>query len=268
MIVNLHRTVLNIAGCCNLKCKHCLAYIPYYEKKWIMPYEEAAHILGKYFEVVDSVNTFTVTGGEPLLNKDTAKILNEVIKYSKQINKSIDFVTNATIPIPVDVLYFFEANKERARIVLSDYGPTLSTKLDENEKELIRRGITYRISKFYGDDLYYNGWIDFSDHSLKWKTIEERDANASKCIHGAGKYFVINDGCIHRCSRSYWRIKNGIIPAVEGEYLPLMDENMSIERKKEILDGMMRQVSVTSCAHCVGLVNGVPRVAPAQQIGD
>ncbi len=231
-----------------------------------MSYSEASKILKKYFEVVDTVKWFTITGGEPLLNPEIARILNEVNKYKEQVNVSIDFVTNASLNIPEEVLDFFENNKEHTRIILSNYGADLSVKIDDIERELIRRGITYRISKFTGSGLYYDGWIDFSDHTLKHKTLEKRDENGAKCLHGSGKYFVINDGCIHRCSRSYWRIRNKHIPAIEGKYVPLMDDSVSLEKKKELLVGMLNQVSVTSCAYCVGFRNDVPRVEPAIQL--
>ena len=266
MKVNVKRTALNVAGACNLNCKNCLAFIPYYKEKWVMSYNEASKILKRYFEVVDTVNRFTITGGETLLNPEIARILNEMNKYKNQVNASIDFVTNASLNIPEEVLDFFENNKEHTRIILSNYGPDLSVKIDDIERELIRRGITYRISKFTGSGLYYDGWIDFSDHTLKHKTLEKRDENGAKCLHGSGKYFVINDGCIHRCSRSYWRIRNKHIPAIEGEYVPLMDDSVSLEKKKELLVGMLNQVSVTSCAYCVGFRNDVPRVEPAIQL--
>lgn len=94
MRTDIKRTALNITTYCNLKCKHCLAFIPYYDKKFIMSIEEAGKILSAYFQVVDSVEHFTVTGGEPLLNKDCAQILEEVHKYENQITGSVDFVTN------------------------------------------------------------------------------------------------------------------------------------------------------------------------------
>lgn len=266
MKTDIKRTALNISTFCNLKCKNCLAFIPYYKDPSNMKYEDACRILDIYFKVVDSVEHFTVTGGEPLLNRDVCKILKEVYKYTDQILGTIDFVTNATIEIPNELLDLFEKNKKKTKIVLSNYGPKLSTKIDIIETKIKQRGISYRISKFFGTDLYYDGWIDFTDHSLKWNSIEEREKNAQKCIHRVGKYFVINNGELHCCSRSFWRMKQGIIPKKIGEYVPLMDENISIEEKRNILKNMYELKSSTSCAYCVGLCNDAQRVIPAQQL--
>lgn len=266
MRTDIKRTVLNITTYCNLKCKHCLAFIPYYDKKFIMSIGEAGKILSAYFQVVDSVEHFTVTGGEPLLNKDCAQILEEVHKYENQITGSVDFVTNGTMEIPDDIISVLAKHRDKTKVVLSNYGENLSKKINIIEETLKQNGIPYRVSKFYGNDLYYDGWIDFSNHDLKWKTIEERDQNAQKCVHRVGKYFVINDGELHCCSRSYWRIRQGIIPKIKGEYVPLMDDTISIEEKRQDLIEMFNKKSSTSCAYCVGLCNGVPRVKPAQQL--
>lgn len=266
METNIKRTALNITTYCNLKCKHCLAFIPYYKDPTNLSFEDARMILKSYFQVVDSVEHFTVTGGEPLLNRDLKKILQETFKYLDQITESVDFVTNGTLEIPDEILDLFEANKEKTKIILSDYGENLSIKMHSIEKKLMDRKINYRISKFHGESLYYDGWIDFSDHSLKWRTEEERDRNAQGCIHRTGKYFVINNGELHCCSRSFWRIKNNIIPKVEGEYVPLMDKGISIEEKRKLLMEMYHKKSSSSCAYCVGLRNDVPREYPAQQL--
>lgn len=266
MRTDIDRTVLNISTFCNLKCRNCLAFIPYYKEPKSMGYQEAKETLNMYFKVVDSVKHFTVTGGEPLLNKDCYSILKEVFGYQAQIRGSIDFVTNGTIMIPDQILTLFEEHADHCKIVISNYGEHLSKKVDEIEKELKKRNIPYRISKFYGDNLYYDGWIDFSNHSLKWKSVEERDMNAQQCVQRKGKYFVINEGEIHCCSRSFWRIHEKIIPKVKGEYVPLMDMTLSIEEKRADLLSMYQKKSSTSCAYCVGLCNGVKRVKPAEQM--
>lgn len=61
-------------------------------------------------------------------------------------------------------------------------------------------------------------------------------------------------------------MKQGIIPKKVGEYVPLMDETISIEGKRNLLMKMIEMKSSTSCAYCVGLCNDVERVIPAQQL--
>lgn len=267
---DIKRTGMQITMHCNLKCKHCLGFFPYYsyEEKTTLSLEDARKVLDIYFQVVDTVEHFTVTGGEPLLNKEVAGILEEVYKYENQILGSVDFVTNGTMLIPDEVLQVFVEHKDKAKVVLSNYGDKLSLKIAENEERLKALGITYRISEFCGDNLYYDGWIDFSDHSLKWDTIEKRDENAQKCLHRVGKYFALRNGELHCCSRGKYRIDNQIIDKIPGEYVPLMDETISIEEKRKLLMEMYEMKSSSSCAHCVGFKNGVPRVMPAQQLED
>ena len=234
MKTDIKRTALNVTTYCNLNCKHCLAFIPYYEEKTFMAFEDAKRILKAYFQIVDSVEHFTVTGGEPLLNKDILLILEEVYKYKGQIKGSIDFVTNGTMEISDAILDLFEKNKMYTKVIVSNYGNNLSKKISIIKEKLEKRGINHRVSKFHGENLYYDGWIDFTNHELKWKTIEERNLNAQKCIHRLGKYFVINNGELHCCSRSYWRIHKGIIPKVVGEYVPLLDSSIELKEKRKI----------------------------------
>lgn len=273
--INLSRTALCVSQYCTLKCKLCLAFIPYYKNPKNLSCNDAKKVLRTYFEMIDSVNTFTVTGGEPLVNKELKSILELVYTYVQgergneseqgQITGTVDFVTNATLDISADVLDLFEEHRNHTRIILSHYGD-LSPKIEPIVKELERRNITYRISKFHGDNLYYDGWIDFSDHSEKIVDKKIRDEQGKKCVSRVGRYFVINDAELHSCSRSYWRMSNGIIPKNEQEYIPLMDVSISLEKKRETLRTMLSKDSSTSCGYCVGLLNGVPRQKPAEQL--
>lgn len=247
--INLLRTVLCVSQYCTLKCKLCLAFIPYYKNPKNLSCNDAKKVLRTYFGMIDSVNTFTVTGGEPLVNKELKSILELVYTYVQgegrtgQINGTVDFVTNATLDISEDVLDLFEEHCNHTRIILSHYGD-LSPKIEPIVKELEKRNITYRISKFYGDNLYFDGWIDFSDHSEKIVDKKIRDEQWKKCVHGVGRYFVINDAELHSCSRSHWRMSNGIIPKNEQEYIPLMDDSISLEKKRETLEQCCQKTAV------------------------
>lgn len=261
----LARTVFCITQRCTLKCKLCLAFMPYYDKPKDVTYEDAVKILDSYFKIVDTVNSFTITGGEPLMHKDLVNILREVNKYSSQIRQRVDIVTNATLDFSDELLDFLANKNNRMRVVLSDYGE-LSYKINDIVTKLKQRDIEYRISNFHGDDLYFDGWIDFTDHSLKITDKQKRDEHSQKCIHSIGKYFLINEGELHSCSRSYWRMRQGIIPRCENEYISLLDDSKSIEYKREVLEKMCSQKSSTSCAYCVGLRNDVERHYPAEQL--
>ena len=65
----LKRTTFKITSKCTLKCKLCLAYIPYYKNPKDLSYENAKKILARFFSLVDKIGTFSITGGEPFINK-------------------------------------------------------------------------------------------------------------------------------------------------------------------------------------------------------
>lgn len=61
--INLSRTTFCITQRCTLKCKLCLAFIPYYKNPVDVKPEEAEAVLREYFGLISSVNVLTVTGG-------------------------------------------------------------------------------------------------------------------------------------------------------------------------------------------------------------
>ncbi len=263
--VDINRITLEVTSRCTLKCALCVAFVPYVKNPKDLTAQEAADVLKVFFEVVDSVGIFNLTGGEPLMNPDITAILKEVVKYRSQIRQDITLVTNGTIIPDEEFVGLFAENKDFMRLVISDYGK-LSSRLDDIRELLDKKGVNYRVVNFNGDNLSYGGWIDFRDHSLKHPTREARDEHSMKCIDSAGKYFNISDGEIHYCMRSFWRIKNGLIPVERGDYVPLMDQTISIKEKKALLMEMHEAKSVTSCAYCVGQNNDVERTIPAEQL--
>lgn len=263
--VDINRITLEVTNRCTLKCALCVAFAPYVKNPADLTLQEAQEVLQAFFTVVDSVGIFNLTGGEPLMNPDITAILKEVIKYRAQIRQDVTLVTNGTIVPTDEFIDLFAENKDYMRIVISDYGK-LSYKIDEIRQIFDDREINYRVVHFNGDNLSYGGWIDFRDHSLKYDTKEARDEHSLKCMDSVGKYFNISDGEIHYCMRSFWRIKNGLIPKEDCDYVPLLDDSISLEDKRQRLMQMFDAKSVTSCAYCVGHRNDVERQIPAEQL--
>ena len=266
--MELKRTTMVITQRCTLKCKLCLAFIPYYENPVDMLFTDIEETLKRYFQLVDQVGIFSITGGEPLLHKDIAGIMELVFTYSNQVKQTVDLVTNGTIPFSGDLLKVLEKNREKARVIVSDYGADLSKNMGKIVQALEEHKIHYRIQNYTGNgDWLFDGWVDFRDHSLKHITEEELLEQALKCIFRRGHYYVINDGELHPCSRSYWRMRSGIIPKDPEQYIDLLHmKDVDVAEVKKRLWGIEELVALNSCAYCNGVYNGVERHKPAEQL--
>ena len=263
--MELKRSAIAITQRCTLRCKLCNAYMPYYDKPIDMPYDQVVKALDRYFSIVDSVGIFGVLGGEPLMHKNLYEILETINSYSNQIRERIDVVTNGTLNMNDKLLAFFSENSDKAKVIISHYGAH-SPKADQLAAALDACGANYRVAKYYGEDLLYGGWIDYRDHSIKHTTQDAIDDQAKNCIVRQEQYYLISEGQMHTCTRAHWRMRQGIIPKNEDEYLDLLDSAQSVESQKKKLLAMDSRVSTTSCAYCQGASSNSERYKPAEQL--
>lgn len=266
--MNIRRTTFVVTQKCTLKCKMCLAFIPYFENPINTSLEDAKVILDNYFRIIDYVEIFSVTGGEPLINPDLTEIMRYVFTYKSQIRKHIDIVTNGTILFKKDILELFSDNKDLVRVIISNYGKDLSPRVNEIEQQLRDIGIEYRIQNYdiAAEEWTYSGWVDFSDHSIKHKTLEEVKQQGKRCIFKLGHYYVINDGELHPCSRQYWRMRQGIMEKNQGWFIDLNQKNLDVDAEKRKLGFLEETEYLNSCAYCNGVWNGIQRHRPAEQL--
>ena len=154
------------------------------------------------------------------------------------------------------------------RIIISNYGKNLSTKINAIEEALNQIGVTYRIQNYDSEstEWTYDGWVDFTDHSLKHDTEEKLKRQGARCIFRQGHYWVINDGELHPCSRQYWRMRKGIIPKDKDWYLDLNELQMDLEEQRMKLQQLEQVPYLKSCAYCNGVYNGIKRYKPAEQL--
>lgn len=265
-LIELDRTTFKITTMCTLKCKLCQAFIPYYKEQANVSLNDAKSILKNYFLIVDYVSNFTVTGGEPLINKNLASIMEAIYEYSGQIKKTVCIVTNGTLILKEDVLDILSEH-EKTIVVISNYGATLSTKLEPLVNSLKARDIQYRIDDYQGDSNdKYGGWIDYRDNSLKHTTDEAVKEQALNCFWRKGHYYEINCGELHPCARSFWRMHSKIIPKNEEQYIDLLDSEKSIDEKRMLLTEIEKLVFLNSCAYCSGNRESAKRYKPAEQL--
>lgn len=204
MKIRLKSTSLMVTERCTLRCKLCLSYTPYYEKPEILKACDAERILQRYFSIVDYVDKFAITGGEPLTNPEIVNIMECIYSFQSQIGEII-FITNGTILWPQKLLEIMKKkeHQKNTKIIINNY-LNLSKYAEENYKKLYDDKIFENEWKekviLYGEDNRY-GWIDCRTHELRHKTIEERNRQAAYCAFygGGGSILLIEESyiCVH-----------------------------------------------------------------------
>lgn len=256
----LPSTSIMLTEFCTLRCKLCLAYVPYYKEKSHLLINDARVIISNYFQIVDMVEKFSMTGGEPLLNPDLNEILKEIKKYEDRIVKEIILITNGTILLSEETLKIMK-EIPKLKVIVNYYGE-LSVYSAENKKKLD----AYEINNIlYTEDNRY-GWIDCRDHSLKHGNITEREYQASKCAFFRGKKYIINRGRLYTCTRASYRIQENLIPYTEDDFVDLTACNASISDQREKVRKLLRCKSTVSCAYCDGLTENSVKYKAAEQL--
>ncbi len=196
------------------------------------------------------------------------QIMEKIMEYRDCIKGTVDIVTNGTIMFPDELLALFQRNSDKMRVIMSNYGKDLSGKIRDIEKALIERKIPYRIQNYASDSTEWtnDGWVDFSDHSLKHDTVEKLEIQGKKCFVRQGRYYVINAGELHPCFRQYWRMHTGIMELEDSEYIDLNQVNMDVNKELDKLKKINEYPYYKSCAYCNGLYNGIERYKPAEQL--
>ena len=69
---------------CSLKCRNCSNLMQYYVDPANTDYEKIISSLKTINENVDSISEYRIIGGEPLMNKNWADIVNNINDYDKE----------------------------------------------------------------------------------------------------------------------------------------------------------------------------------------
>lgn len=269
--IHLKSTSLMVTERCTLKCKLCLSYTPYYKNPVVLRYTDAKNILQRYFELIDYVDKFAITGGEPLTNKDLLQIIQLIYTYKHKFGELI-LITNGTMDWPEGLLDVFKSHKDKAKIIINNYGANLSKNAIKIYKEALTIYDTERENEKYKDEkiiLYHEenryGWIDCRNHEKKHNETTVK-TQAESCAFYQGKKYIIDRGELHLCTRSFYRILEGIIPKNTDEYLDLLAQEYSLEHAKEQIIKMQQLPNYTSCHYCEGLTNTTRKYPAAEQL--
>lgn len=236
---------------CNLKCELCGVLVPHYKYRPQMTVEEAEKTLKSVFSIVDKVGKLQITGGEPLMHPQLHKILELCFLYENQFDE-LWFFSNCAVPFRANVLEVLKIHKAKTVVHCSDYGarPEVSSEiikvLQENE-------ITYKYLKYYGENQYFDGWVDNGDFVAHNRSRQENEDIFKRCSHvNRGGSWYVRGGQMHWCGRSIRGTELNKIPLCEEDYLDIFDENTTLEEKREKLERLHNVTSITACDYCNG----------------
>jgi radical SAM/CxCxxxxC motif protein YfkAB len=154
-LTSIEFTVTNL---CNLRCEHCAVGETLLEKD--MPFISLSRVFERLDEV-ESLQTISLTGGEPVFHSDTVeKAIKPILQYAKNRGIYTQLNTNLTLPYhrydgwieDVDVVhisYNYRDFKDFHRMVYAKMDRTVSAKIAEktftlmkdNAKRLAEKGV-------------------------------------------------------------------------------------------------------------------------------
>lgn len=263
--VRLTHSAIIITQRCTMKCKRCVAYSPYYTNKAYYTLEEISRNIDAYFDVVDYVDKFTVTGGEPLLHKELPSIIEKLMEYQGRYRK-VEIFTNATLFFSEELQHCIKKNKEYLTFWIDNYGK-ISKQYENLVEWLTKEKVDFVTKKYYGADAFAGGWVDFGDYSQKAFTEEEIKQRFAKCHYPKVQFnFGMWAGEMFPCARTHRLMELGIIPKNPKEYVDLYNQKETIEEKKQKIIDILKTDRLTTCAYCNGLCQDSQRFMPAEQL--
>lgn len=262
----MKRAALTILTKCNLNCKHCSAYSPYLRNTKQPSLEEILKYTDRFFDIVDFVEIFSVSGGEPLLFKQLPEVINALSKYRDRIEK-LEIITNGTIVPSVDLINSIrKLGDVFYRFLVDDYGEYLSIKISEIDQTLKEAKLPYEIRNNTIINPHSNGWIDYG-LAQKIHTSEEAIELFDKCSmpHKLKYCFGILNGIFTPCPIVKYRLYLGQ-DVDRNDYIDLMDDTMTVEQQRQKILNIYNTKVLESCMYCKGMCDDSARFTPAEQL--
>lgn len=264
--VCLSQTFSSITSRCTFNCKYCNFFMPYFKKAGHYDYDEKDILkdFDEYFKIVDYVASWSIIGGEPLINPRLHCIIDEVYnKYSDKIGY-IQVISNGSITPSEELIQTMKRTKTHMR--LSDYTHAISydQKLNDVKKCLEENDIPYDMS-------VYNSWFDLGACT---DTISEYQDNPEQlqkhmrmCATGCHQ---LNDEKFFFCGQGFARPKLGLCKLQEGDCIELKKCTGTLEDKELMLKycmGYPINGHISVCGTCYGMGKDNNRVVQvAEQV--
>ena len=232
---------------CNLNCRDCLNFTPYIKEHHIETFEQIKKVVDLFFNAVDLVYRFQLTGGEPLLYKDIIRAIEYIGDNYRNKIISLEIVTNGTI-VPTDELCTV-LEKYRFRVFLDDYRNSI-----DNGKEKYNKCLQ-KFSKYKIDlvENYVSQWFRMYIPEIDEKRYETEKELIRKFRLCDNPWSNLWHGKISACNYAFYAYKAGLCEWDETAAYDL--EEFDESKKKELVEFRLRQCEkgyVGFCKKCSG----------------
>lgn len=234
---------------CTLNCKLCATGIPNILNPGHTDLQMAYQEMEKFFQVFDYVDRIEFIGGEPLMHPYIAEIVQEATKYKDQFGY-MRITTNATIVPDEKLLKVLRESGCKYDFIVDNYGE-LSVNFDNLIKVLDENDITYRVDVYYGkrENQRFGGWIDFGNFTDQNYSEDQLKKIFDNCTCVKGNFCCTNHGKVFPCIYSMTGFLEGKLPLIQGEYIDLFDDSISIDEKKTIACNFDKKL-IKACQFC------------------
>lgn len=232
-----------INSICNLNCMHCVQYINNYpiDKRCNIPTEKICRDIDLWLELIDSVGTISVMGGETFMHPDIAKIAN---KFAEHKNFGfVSFPTNGLYPIKPEQLEGIE--DRRIVIAFGAYQHVASPEQLEIYNKNVELVKSYGIA--YTESRHLPSWVIPSGIYKESDDIDYMTKKKQACKMPP-RNLQIRDGKVHTCDRGVALYAMGKVD-YKDDYFELTKEG-SLEERRRLFREFVDRPFYYTCGHC------------------
>lgn len=249
---------------CNLNCKNCLNFNPFAKQFYVRKWDEVKKDIDLFFSCVDHIMLFHVSGGEPMIYKHIADLIEYIDKnYGNRID-TLRTVTNGTV-IPKDEI-LQKLAKCNVEVTVDDYRKAVPY-LKENFDKLIYKFDEYHISYYINK---VDSWIDLAPDKTDYSgwSEEQLETHREACSQS---WQELRDGKIYSCNYAAYATVAGIAGDEDLEEAYDLTK-FTPEKKKELVEfrlGYTTKGYTNFCTKCRGFTpENSKEVGVAIQMGE
>lgn len=236
---------------CNLRCKECMSFIPYYKDPKDCDWDVMNQAIDRLLHL-ERFSLIEVEGGEAFLHRGLPDLLNKLCASAHV--EQIYPITNGTILPSPELLNSLKSRKIIVRI--SDYGK-YSPKLNALTALFEQENVQYAIMR--------QRWLKCAEIRNNRKSPVELHELFSNCCKSVGHPFLFH-GRLYKCQFATHAERLGAIPRFEEDSVDLTDLNCSPGELKQKLDAFYtNRAYIQACQYCNGRTYATEPVPIAEQ---